>query len=102
MLNEPFYDMRRYMYVDGRFLVAEEGKYFSVYGLPSQLQNSNYYKPVTAENSEYIETAIYSYLPEGTVIGAYDTKRYGFQIVYSLEYMGKNYEFNYVKWNSMQ
>lgn len=101
MLNETFYGgkLHRYNYVDGRYFVAREEVFYSVYGLPSQLPNSNYYVPVTAENSEYIETIIYSYFPEGSIIGPYETKRFGFEIVYSLEYMGKNYEFNYVKYD---
>ena len=91
--------MSRYIYEDGRYLIYQEGTYRTVYGLPSQLQNSNYYATGTPENSEYIETAICSYLPEGSIIGSYETKKHGFQIVYSLEYMGTNYEFCYLKWD---
>ena len=105
MLNETFYSENsgiryRYNYVDGRYFVAVEGEYISVYGLPSQLQNSNYYKPVTDENREYIRKVICSHLPEGSILGLYMTKRHGFEIVYSLEYMGKNYEFDYFKWDT--
>ena len=100
MLNETFYGgvLHRYNYVDGRYFVAEEEKYFSVYGLPSQLQNSNYYATGTPENFDYIETVISSYFSEGSIIGPYTTKRYGFEIVYNVEYMGTNYEFCYLKW----
>ncbi len=100
MLNETFYDgiLYRYNYVDGRYFVAREEVYYSVYALPSQLPNSNYYVPGTDENYEQIKTLICSYLPEGSIIGRWDVKRFGFEIVYSLEYMGKNYEFTYIKW----
>lgn len=103
MLNETFTSdgavLSRYIDDGVRYLVGREEVFYSVYGLPSQLPNSNYYVPVTDENSEYIKTIIYSYLPEGSIIGPYETKRFGFEIVYSLEYMGKNYEFNYFKWD---
>ena len=93
MLNETFTSdgakLSRYIDDGVRYLVGREEVFYSVYGLPSQLPNSNYYVPVTAENSEYIKTIIYSYLPEGNIIGPYETKRFGFEIVYSLEYMGK-------------
>lgn len=103
MLNETFKSdgavLSRYIDDGVRYLVGLEEVFYSVYGLHSQLPNSNYYAPVTDENWEYIETIIYSYLPEGSIIGPYETKRFGFEIVYSLEYMGKNYEFNYFKWD---
>ena len=103
MLNETFTSdgavLSRYIDDGVRYLVGREEVFYSVYGLPSQLPNSNYYVPVTAENSEYIETIIYSYFPEGSIIGPYETKRFGFEIVYGLEYMEKNYEFNYVKYD---
>ena len=57
MLNETFTSdgamLSRYI-VDGvRYLVGQEEVFYSVYGLPSQLQNSNYYAPGTDENFEY-------------------------------------------------
>ena len=89
----------RCFYEGGRYFVAENEGYFrSVYVLPSQLSNSNYYDPFTAENLEHIETMLRSYFPEGSIIGRFKEKGYGFEIRYSLDYMGKNYEFYYLKW----
>jgi len=89
----------RCFYEGGRYFVAQNEGYFpTVYGLPSQLSNSNYYALNADGNYEYIDTVICTYFPEGSIIGRYEEKRYGFYIVYSFEYMGKNYEFNYYKW----